>query len=54
MEHSEKLEICDQCPHLIVDGSNAIFEGERNDRFCPLLNSLIRPYLDSDCPDNRW
>lgn len=54
MEKSQKLSICDECPHMIVDGSNAIFDGERNDRYCLLLQSLIRPYLNSECPEGKW
>lgn len=54
MKYQEKLSLCDKCPHMVIDGSDSIFEGEKNDRYCLLLKSLIRPYLNSQCPDNRW
>jgi hypothetical protein len=52
--NQEKLEICDSCPHMILSGEGTMFEGERNDRYCTLFQSLIRPCLDLECPDNRW
>lgn len=50
----DKLKICDECPYMKLSGEGSMFEGERNDRYCTLLQSLIRPFLHSNCPDNRW
>jgi hypothetical protein len=54
IENKEKLKICEECPHMEINGEGTVFEGERNDRYCTLLQSLVRPHLSSNCPDNRW
>jgi hypothetical protein len=50
----EKLQICDKCPYMELSGEGTIFGEERNDMYCTLFNSLIRPCLHLSCPDNRW
>ena len=54
MTNQEKLKICENCPHMNIDGTNSIFEEERNDMYCNLASSLIRGLLNSDCPEDRW
>lgn len=54
MTNQEKLEICDNCSHMELSGEGTMFEGERNDRYCKLFQSLIRPCLNLNCPDNKW
>jgi len=49
-----KLDLCRKCEYCIKDETESTFDGYLNDEYCKILDSLIRPYLMSNCPKQRW